>query len=67
MPLPSSAPSNAGHAQMSQPGPVDSKADAKSRPEDSPLWPLTVVLAEIATRIERCQANEHADLDDEAA
>lgn len=67
MPLPSIAPSNAGHGQTSQPGPADSKADATSRPEDSPFWPLALVLAEIATRVERCQADEHTDLDDEAA
>ena len=36
-------------------------------PESSPFWPLLLALAEIAARVERRQAEEHAVSNDEAA
>jgi hypothetical protein len=36
-------------------------------PEASPFWPLLLALAEIASRVDRRQAEEHAVSDDEAA
>jgi hypothetical protein len=37
---------------------VSANDDREARSEDSPFWPITLVLAEIAARVERRRAEE---------
>lgn len=65
--LPSEADAETGRESSSPHAPTGFTVDGKVRAEDSPLWPVTLILAEIATRVARCQTEECAALDDEAA
>lgn len=46
---------------------VVSEEDPAAPPESSPLWGVVLVLAEIATRVERSGANEPVASDENAA
>jgi hypothetical protein len=57
----------AGHWSQSPSAPVTSGAETNAPPESSPLWGLVLILGEIAVRIEQCQTDEQAVVDENAA